>query len=73
MKKRKKLKKLWVVLTLFISLISVQTMQIMEEASTENVDGQKCKLDIGNTYAPEMLSLRGIICKEAKVISFYFR
>lgn len=48
-------------------------MQIMEEASTENVDGQKCKLDIGNTYAPEMLSLRGIICKEAKVISFYFR
>lgn len=38
MKKRKKLKKLWVVLTLFISLISVQTMQIMAEASTENVD-----------------------------------
>lgn len=38
MKKGKKLKKLWVVLTLFISLISVQTMQIMAEASAENVD-----------------------------------
>ena len=38
MKKRKRSKKLGVILALLVSLVTVQTMQIMAEASTENVD-----------------------------------
>lgn len=38
MRKRKKITKLWIVLTLVVSLFAVQTLQIMAEASTETAD-----------------------------------
>lgn len=48
MKKRKQLIKLWTVLTLFVALITVQTMQIIVEASTGTVDFSKPSTVVSN-------------------------